>query len=107
MPLAFKIAGIQASGTDVVVIDFNLRGLRDNRLMIRNAGDQSLTALKVRTRDAVDGIPASIDETTFASLGPGEAKSAVLAGPIERLEILATCAFGTELDITVTDGISP
>lgn len=103
--IAFSVAGIAVSGTDVQAVNVHLRGLRDPRLLVTNTGPTSLSAAKVGVKVTEDGPAAAVDTTTLASLANGETKSVLVPGPVEWLELLVTCGAGTALNVSVTDGI--
>jgi hypothetical protein len=99
--LEFRIASIAVSGTDVSVAKRELGGAADFEVQLENTGSNALTACKIQSLAASGAAPADIDTTTFATLGAGAAKRLVVAGPVEWLQILATCAAGTVLTASV------
>ncbi len=101
MALAFTLTSVAVSGTNVEVVEHDFRGVGPVRLTVKNTGGQALSACSVQNRPYTEGPAAVIDSTTFATLGAGATAGLVIAEPVERLRILASCAAGTTLAVSV------
>lgn len=106
MPIAFSVAGISASGTDVAVALVRLNGARDPRLIVHLA-DGALVSARTFVRPTKTGPPALIDDGLFANMAPGNAQSLLIPGPVEWLEFRADAPAGAHVDVSITTGLEP
>ena len=99
MAVRFSADGVVASGALLeVMAPVNLHGAGPARLLIVNAGAAALTACKVRVGADADHM-SDEDVVTFASLAPGASSAIHIVEPIELMDVLASCATVTALDI--------
>jgi hypothetical protein len=104
--LAFSVQAIAVSGTNVEVLEKELRGIGPVRLTIANTGANALTACSVRHRSRIGASTVAVlDSTTFATLSNGATNQIRIDGPVEILRIVASCPDGTTLDVDVNTSV--
>src|SRR5437899_1888724 len=98
MAIVVRLDGVAASGTPLAK-DLGGAG-RAHRLTIKNAGAAPLGAVDVQLGPDQQNR-ASLDSTTFASLGAGATKSILIPSPVDAIAVVMGTA-ATTVDIALT-----
>jgi len=102
MSYGFVVSAVAVSGSNVLVASGKFSGIGPCRLYLKNTGSNALTAASVKIGPDLSNL-YDFDTTTFAVLGVGAMLSLRLAGPVDAIRVVATCAAGTTLSAWLAD----